>query len=81
MKTSRFTYAAILSLRLTALAGVGVRAQESEQRVRVHGFGELGIRQTNGNQYLAGDREGRYDDASFTLNVGSSVTDCLRMVA
>jgi hypothetical protein len=55
-------------------------AQDSAERVAVHGFGEWAYGKTNGNQYLAGDHDGRYDDAALGLNVTANVTERLRVV-
>ena len=62
------------------LAAASASAQEPGAPV-LHGFGSWAYGRTDGNAYLAGDHEGRYDDASFTINVSSSVTDRLRVVA
>src|ERR1700738_3820591 len=73
--------AALLPL-LASLFGVprSAVAQESSERVAVHGFGEWAYGKTNGNQYLVGDHDGRYDNASLALNVVASVTERLRIV-
>lgn len=55
-------------------------AQDSSERVAVHGFGDWVYGKTNGNQYLAGDLDGRYDDAVLGVNVEASVTERLRVV-
>lgn len=56
-------------------------AQETEQRVQLHGFGSWAYGNTNGNDYLSGSEDGRYDDASFALNVVATHADRLRVVA
>jgi hypothetical protein len=46
----------------------------------VHGFGDWAYGKINGNQYLVGDHDGRYDDAILGLNVTANVTERLRVV-
>ena len=55
-------------------------AQESMPRVDIHGYGTWAYGKTNGNQYLSGDHDGRYDNAGLALNVAGSVTDRLRVI-
>ena len=55
-------------------------AQDFSEQVAVHGFGSWAYGKTNGNQYLAGDHDGRYDHALLGLNVVASVTEHLRVV-
>jgi hypothetical protein len=55
-------------------------AEDSSQRVEVHGFGSWAYGKTDGNQYLAGDHDGRYDDAILGINVAASLTERLRVV-
>jgi hypothetical protein len=68
------SFACLFSVPTSAIA------QDSSERVAVHGFGEWAYGKTNGNQYLVGDHGGRYDDASLALNVVASVTERLRIV-
>ena len=70
---------AALLLPLAIVPVVSVNAQEGS-RIEVHGFGSWAYGRTNGNQYLFGDEKGRYDDASFGLNVVASAGDRLRVV-
>ena len=53
------SFACLFSVPTSAIA------QDSSERVAVHGFGDWAYGKTNGNQYLAGDHDGRYDDAGL----------------
>jgi len=63
-----------------AVIGSRAGAQETDQRVRLHGFGSWAYGNTNGNEYLSGSDDGRYDDASFALNVVAVPSPRLRIV-
>jgi hypothetical protein len=69
-----------LSLAGLSMGPTAAVAQDAVERLDVHGFGSWAYGKTNANQYLAGDHDGRYDDARLALNVVGSVTDRLRVV-
>lgn len=71
---------ALIVLSVWSLSGPSARAQESQPRVEVHGFGEWAYGKTDGNQYLAGDEDGNYENAALALNVVATVSDRLRVV-
>jgi len=71
----------LLLLSCAGVVGSAANAQESEERVQLHGFGSWAYGNTDGNDYLAGSENARYNEASFALNVVASPTDRLRIVA
>jgi Phosphate-selective porin O and P len=70
----------LVALLLSTLTVVAAHAQDSQQRVEVHGFGDWVYGRTNGNLYLAGEEKGNYEDASLGLNVMAIASDRLRIV-
>ena len=60
--------------------GLAASAMAQAERVQLHGFGSWAYGRTDGNDYLAGSDGGRYDDASFTLNLVAAPVDHLRIV-
>jgi Phosphate-selective porin O and P len=82
MKTARSIVkpTLLLALSLSSLAGVPAQGQDSQQRVGVHGFGDWVYGKTNGNQYLAGDEKGNYENATLGLNLVATPSDHLRIV-
>lgn len=69
-----------LSLPLALGLLTPAAAQDAEPRVQVHGFGSWAYGRTNGNDYLAGSEDGRYDDADLALNVVAAPLEHLRIV-
>lgn len=80
MKAAVRRRAVLVSLIFSSLLGVPATAQESTQRVDLHAFGAWAYGKTDGNQYLAGDEEGNYEDATLALNVVATPSDRLRVV-
>jgi hypothetical protein len=72
---------ALLMLSCVSFIQSTALAQKMEQTVQLHGFGSWAYGNTDGNAYLSGSHNGRYDDAAFALNVVANVRDRLRVVA
>lgn len=77
----RMSRVTALLLPLAMIPAVSASAQEPASRLEVHGFGSWAYGRTNRNQYLFGDEQGRYDDASFGFTVIASPADRLKIVA
>ena len=72
------TLAALLFLAIPARQ---VAAQDAFNDVQIHGFGGWAYGETDGNAYLVGTEEGRYDNADFALNVTAEPMENLSIVA
>lgn len=68
---------AVLVLLLAPSTAVG---QDLGDKLQIHGFGEWAYGNTDGNRYLIGTNEGRYQNTSLGLNLSYRATDSLNIV-
>lgn len=71
-------WAVAMVLVITALPAI---AQDFGESVEIHGFGEWAFGDTDGNSFLAGSKDGKYDNAAFALNVTANPSERLTVVA
>ncbi|MCP4902710.1 MAG: hypothetical protein GY906_37580 [bacterium] len=74
-------YVTFVALLFLAIPAGQVAAQSAFDSVQIHGFGGWAYGETDGNAYLVGTEDGRYDNADFALNVTAQPMENLSIVA
>ncbi len=72
---------ALTFLCLALMAALPTVAQDSDDRVKLHGFGGWAAGDTDGNEYLAGAEDREYDSITFALAANAEVGENLAISA